>query len=200
MIVSEKARRLLAIALNGNYDAADTLLNVIETATQQMTRVNSYSKIRTEDSEDTEYTAGETTDVEPSGEGIIDTIAANGLSYNGIIVTPFGVGSDTDTFLMRIYGWRRFETIWIRSIICEVTCTLASALTGVDGTGIPSTSYFCSTITPVSGNQNVSYEIVSADDGETIGMVKADMAGSEKIQIVFKNVQSDSANALYALI
>lgn len=152
--------------------------------------------------------------------GVFDLVADPQLAAdvatakNKVIIVPFGAGSDTNTFVMRVFGWRlAFDrdkahtlgtAVWIPVKLAEFTCTLstpAGPAAGPAGAGIlATTDLLCDTIAIVgtSGNTNIDLSITSPADN-TIAHVVVDLKGSQKLELQFSTGGSaTSCNALVA--
>lgn len=159
----------------------------------------------------------------PSGKGdnaaqatasaVFDLSSAEGgraevhSNRNRIIVVPFGAGSDTNTFTMRVIGWRRVfdrnigsrddNALWIPVTLAEFTCTLSTPV-GVVNKVLPATDRFADTIAlaGTSGNDDVDISITSPADN-TIAHAVIDMKGFQKVELTFGTGSSaTSCNAL----
>lgn len=121
----------------------------------------------------------------------------------------FGTGSDDNTFLARILGWRHIvqrntdwvkETaIWIPVPLVELTCTL-STFTGVAGGLLGTTQRFADTLALVgtTGNDDVSIDIVSPANN-TPAHIVVDLKGFQKCEVIFdRNSSASSCNGLCA--
>jgi hypothetical protein len=185
------------------------------------TTAQPFRKLRTTNSTDASYPTRTPTNTAPSGIGdaaaqttsaVIDLTAAqpkDGPSQNTVLLVPFGVGSDTNTFKMRVIGWRvayeraaeenPLTALWVPVILGEFTCTLSTP-TGATGTIISTSNRFCDTITIVgtSANDDVSVDIVSPAN-DTIAHVALTLKGSQKLEVTFDlNSSATSANTLFA--
>ncbi len=143
-----------------------------------------------------------------SGVHSLNGSVRGGIGQNSVIIVPYGVGSDTNTFVMRVLGWRILSDQsdaalleWIPVKLAEFTCTLTSGATGATGGVLGATNLFVDTIALVgtSGNDDISIDIVSPADN-TVGHVVVDLKGSQKLEIVFTTGgSSTSCNALIAM-
>jgi hypothetical protein len=131
---------------------------------------------------------------------------------NRVIVVPFGVGSDTNTFSFRVIGWRRARArsgdgtapasnrlLWVPIVLGEFSATL-SLQVGVADSLISASNRFCDTIalTGTTANDDVSIDLVSPAN-DTTGHVVLDVKGFEKLEITFTTGGSaTSCNALVA--
>lgn len=143
---------------------------------------------------------------EPSGDGIIELAGGDGKhGMNGFIIVPIGVGSNNNTFNMRMLGWRRLGTdpntrLWIPVTLFEVQCTLTTSQTGVAGKVLVAADLFADTIAEVTGNDGVNYDIVSPADN-TIAHLLGDGKGFRKLEPIFTTGGvATSCNALFATL
>lgn len=134
---------------------------------------------------------------------------------NLVKIVPFGVGSDTNTMVMRVIGWHLAfdrgaeqslygaavgDALWIPVPLGEFTCTLSTPV-GVAQSIIGATNRFCDTIALVgtSGNDDVDISIYSPADN-SIAHVVVDMKGAQKLEIIFHtNSSATSCNALVSM-
>lgn len=139
----------------------------------------------------------------PSGEGIIEmTNNDGGLTLNALFLKPYGVGSDTNTFLMSVFGWDKIVGIssttkeqWTATLLASFTCTLTT-VTGVAGGILGTSDKYCDTIAIGVGNANVSNEIVSPT-GDVIAHIVLDTKGCPVVQIkMCRNGSATSENCL----
>jgi hypothetical protein len=129
------------------------------------------------------------------------------VAQNRVMIFPYGLGSDTNTFNMRIWGWRYLPqttllpAMWFPFPLAEFLCAISSGSPGLAGQQVIETEFFADTITVVAGQGNVlSYEIVSPAN-DTLAHVLVTLKGSSKYEITFDMVTgTTSANALLALI
>ncbi len=176
----------------------------------------SFEKARTTNQTSASFVAKVPTTTEPTGSGSTATNASvrqlgqlNGRAYtSSVIVCPYGVGSDTNTFSVRVIGWRRVgnadsgTVLWIPVLLAEIEATISTGAgcTGVAGADVVATEYFADTITVTYGNANVSVEVVSpAADIPAHAVVST--KGFQKIELSFSTGSSaTSCNALIALM
>jgi hypothetical protein len=178
-----------------------------------------FRPIRATNATDNGYPTRNPTATEPSGtgdnaaqasaSGVFD-LAGNGIitDKNRVILVPYGAGSDTNTFSMRVIGWRRAygrtgndpnKLLWIPIPLADFLCTL-SVQTGVAGKSVINTDLFCDTIalTGTTGNDDVSLDLVSPANNLT-GHVVLDLKGFQKLEVTFTTGGSaTSCNALAA--
>ncbi len=144
----------------------------------------------------------------PSGAGVIDMgMSGNidgAISSNGLIILPYGVGADDNTFVMTAFAWDILKAvgsgnrdIWVAWPLAAFTCTMG-ALAGVANTDLPANSLMVDTITLTAnfGNANVSNEIISPA-GDFQASIVLDTKGAKLVQLIFgMNSSATSANAL----
>lgn len=149
------------------------------------------------------------TATEPSGVNVHamgkDGQADGAYSRNGLLILPYGVGSNANTFLMTVFAWdwkkgadAGSQDLWVAWPLLAVTCTLTSAITGVNNTDVPAANFGVSTITMTTGvgTANVSNEIISPT-GSLQASIVLDTKGCKLIQFSFAmNGSATSANAL----
>ena len=138
----------------------------------------------------------------------VHTLGYNGSCASNVVqIFPFGLGSDTNAFNMRVLGWRflpatvALPAMWFPFPLAEFLCTLSSTLPGIADQQIIATSLFADTITLVGsvGNANISCEIVSPAN-DTMAHVIVDLKGCTKFEIIFDMVSATDGNAILALI
>lgn len=112
----------------------------------------------------------------PSGTNVLDL--SNGLDLatvvdNNLLIHPFGIGADNDTFDFRVWGWATIfdkslneakRKLWHPILLAGFSVTLNSSQPGIVGAPVINTEYYADTITlrATEGTANVSNEIVSA--------------------------------------
>lgn len=130
------------------------------------------------------------------------------IQQNGLLVMPFAIGADNETFSMRLIQWRyigsgpqAYSRLWVPTVLAEFACTLCAAV-GVASSPVLNTERFCDTITLVgsTGNANISHEIVSPGN-DTIAYILLDLKGAHLWEPTFDiGTGPTSMNALYALM
>jgi hypothetical protein len=147
------------------------------------------------------------TTTEPTGNGVINLTTGEGVTVpSGVGILPIGTGANNAVVTgMRVYGWKRIRPVpgsspkpalWIPILLVEVAAVLGN-ITGVDGTLVPSTYFFADTITIVTGNANVSNEILSPT-GDVGGHLLVASKGCRKLQLqVDTGANLTGLNALY---
>lgn len=149
----------------------------------------------------------------PSGDGVIPFGAGGSIAASGLLLVPYGVGTDNTAFLMNVFGWREVfgtadgfgaagqQTLWIPVCLATFTgCTLDSALPGLSNTPLGTTQLLCSAVTLGVGNANVSVEVVSPGHAaHQVAHVLLQAKGFKFLEVQFStNSAVTSCNALYA--
>jgi len=130
---------------------------------------------------------------------------------NKIVIVPFGAGADTNTFSLRVIGWRvaydrgtarRPDTaVWIPVPLVELLCTMSTPV-GVTGGFLTASDRFCDTIalTGTTANDDVDLSITSPAN-DTIAHAIVDCKGNQKVELIFTTgASATSCNALVAWI
>lgn len=144
-----------------------------------------------------------------TGASVIDIGTDGNYCQNGMIILPYGIGSNNQTMSVRVIGWRKVgltdgqggatTTIWIPVVLAEFACTLSSTPIGIAGAQVLNTELFADTITLTYGNNNVSVEIISPA-ADIIAHAVLDLKGFKKVELSFTTGGSaTSCNALVAM-
>ena len=171
-----------------------------------------FVKARSVNATNTSFPSLIPTAAEPSGDAgtatgssvieLSNKSLASGKIENAALIVPFGAGSDTNTFSMRVIGWkvvgRGSESVWIPVTLAEFSCALSTPV-GVAGGAVVATDRFCDTITVVTGNSGVSVDVVSPADN-TIGSILIDLKGFQKLELAFDMTGATNGNALVTLL
>lgn len=167
---------------------------------------NNFHIVNTTDVTTSSVTEPVPTVVKPSGTGVIEMGFNGGVAPNGVMLVPYGVGSATNTFTLKVYGWRPTlgaqgtvlkDPLWVPFLLASFTCTLCTK-TGVTSSDIDATHLFCDTIVLVTGNANVSNEIISPT-GNVIANIIMDVKGVKLLELRYATGGSaTSANCLAA--
>lgn len=129
-------------------------------------------------------------------------------AQNFIILCPYALGSDNNTFSLRVIGWRAIgenvegTMLWIPVPLVELACTISGTQIGVAGKTILNTEMFADTLTiaGTTANAGVSVDVVSPAN-DTIAHATVDLSGFEKCEICFSTGGSaTSCNALVSLL
>ena len=133
---------------------------------------------------------------EPSGDGLIKTSeGGGGVMPNAIKVLFYGTGDDNDTFSARVIGWHKIGVgtgagrLWVPIILAELACTM-SATVGIANAPVVATERFVDTITLVTGNDDISIDIVSPT-GDEIAHAVLDLKGCQYIEFSFDTTAGD---------
>ena len=160
----------------------------------------------------------------PTGAGVFDLTngGTNSLIPRKLLVMPYGVGSDGNTFLMKVMGWRHIGQLgpqsvplWVPVPLIGLSGVISSALPGIASSPLGSTQYFAKTltitsagvsepvITNVIGGSNLmgTAQRFSPADASAPAWALIETYGVEMIQFLFGlNSSSTSLNALFALL
>lgn len=127
------------------------------------------------------------------------------VSQNGLILKPYGSGSNTNTFSLRVIGWSYLiegdpnTAIWDPTILVELQATISSTPIGLAGKLVKATDLFATSIAVTTGNANVSMEQVSPGSGIAAHAV-VDLKGFQKVEFVFTTGSSATdCNLLWRL-
>jgi hypothetical protein len=175
--------------------------------TMLLTQGANFRKAKATNATDTSFPSKVPTATEPTNDGVHDLLngVANGSVPNAAVLVPYGTGDADDVFAMRVIGWRRvgfdpLTDLWVPVVLAELTCTM-SATTGVAGTPVVATEFFVDTLALVTGNDDISIDIVSPT-GDEIAHAVVDLKGFQKVEITFDMTTNDptGANCLVAFI
>lgn len=132
------------------------------------------------------------------------------VQENGVLLIPYAVAADTDTFSMRLIGWRPTpgsntanEQLWIPTVLGEFACTCSTPV-GVSGGYLAATDRLCDTITLVgtTANANVNVTIISPAN-DTIAYILVDLMGCTLFETTFDSTSAGTAtgmNCLFTLL
>lgn len=170
-----------------------------------------FFKARSVNQTSTSFVSKLATATEPRGDAATATgasvqeLTGATVSQNGIMVCPYGTGTNNQTFNMRVLGWRSVGTnvqtkLWIPVLLCQFACTLSSTLVGVATKVIVATELFADTLTLTYGNDDISVDIVSpANDLPAHALV--DVKGCQKLELTFETGSSATdCNCLIAFL
>ena len=110
-----------------------------------------------------------------------------------LAVMPYGTGADDSTITgMRVIGWRKVDTLWVPTVICEVACVLSTAVGVVNV--VPSNSdRFADSITATYGNP-----VLTTVPANTAAMFLVLIEGYSLYEITVDLGTATAANALVA--
>lgn len=129
---------------------------------------------------------------------------------NGVIVMPYGTGSNNQTGSIRLYAWdlavdptdpgNTDTSEWVAMLLVELAFVVSSSLPGLTGRTIGTGELFADTITLTYGNANVSVDIVSpAADVPAHAVV--DIKGAALLEVTTTTGGSlTSVNALLKMV
>ncbi len=145
------------------------------------------------------------TTTEPANDGVIDLVTDGIAVSRKLHVVPYGLGSDDNTYDMKVLGWRHIgakspgnEVLWVPTTIGEFTVTLGSA-TGVALAPVLATELFADTIvekssalmpklTGFDGSSSTTFQgqhVIYSPADNTVAWALIDLYGFEKIEFVF---------------
>jgi hypothetical protein len=127
------------------------------------------------------------------------------LTTNGLLFKFWGVGSNNNTFKIRLWGvdfWTNPDAQNRRSVelalICELLCTFGNSLTGVANCMITASDTEVDTIALTYGNANINNSIVSPANDVRGANVLVDVAGFGMVLVDGDlNSSATSWNAAY---
>lgn len=140
---------------------------------------------------------------EPTGDGIFTAGLGGATGPQSILILPYCAGSPQSTFTMRLWAWRHFgatgdaaNVIWLPILVAELEC-IAGQAQGLWSRLLTPTEFLADTITLASPAVLGPYDRIHSPANGTIGFVRLDPEGAQKIQFDFK-AGSGSGNALWA--
>lgn len=157
-------------------------------------------------------TAG--TGLQKQGDGVIAMGHGGNYSPNNLILLPFGAGVATNTFTMKVLGWRPTKLgpgqpasapLWIPVVLGTYTITLGTG-TGVAGADLTTTALFATTITMTggptfvtAGAPPISLEWLQVSPtGNDIGFISVRSFGFRYMETIFSTGGvATSCNSLY---
>jgi hypothetical protein len=161
--------------------------------------VTGYSKARATNSTDNPYPSRVATTTRPSGDGVITIEQTGRFTRNNVMLVPYGVGADNVTMSARVLAWREASGLWVPTIVCEVACTLSTAV-GVAAATVINSERFADTLTLTFGNAGVDCQVFSPANN-TAGHVVLDAKGATILEVIFTTGGSaTSCNALVAYL
>lgn len=165
-----------------------------------------YALTHATDATDATFPSKIPTVTEPTGDGVID-LGGRPSVPNGLRLLPIGTGANNAVLTgMRVIGWSPLKvpnkkTLWIPCLLVEIAAVFGN-VTGVASVSaaLGSTYFFMDTITLVTGNANVSHEIVT-NAGDIIAHLVVDVKGCQKAEITFDlGASATAANCVYGKI
>lgn len=165
---------------------------------------NSYRRMLTTSATDTSFPSKIPTATKPSESATSGVIDLRGIdNLNTVLLVPFGAGSDTDTFVMRVIGWSSCEVVgdsdrlWIPTTLGDFTCTLTTA-TGVASKSLVVADKFCDTIVNVAAYDDldgITFRVRSPAN-DTIASILIDVEGHQMLEVTFDMTGATSGNCL----
>lgn len=153
-----------------------------------------YAKVRTENATDSSFAARLPTATEPTGAGVLDLSQGTTETAGGLLLLPFGTGSNNQTFDLRVVGWKKTPLgLWVPVVLCEASCTLSSTLVGVAGYEAVAADYFADAITVNYGIGVVRQGLGDAQPAT----LEVDPAGCSKAEVLFDRTGATDCNALW---
>lgn len=152
-----------------------------------------------------------TTMTRPSGTGVFllgtDAIHPGMHTASAVMLVPFGVGSDAQTFTMNVYGWQRYHSItgqpqydaWVPVLLATFTAITLDANQAYPSNFDLSAAnmFFCRAITLGVGNAGTSVEVVSpAGTNHEIAHIILDTKGSSFLEARYTVGTNTSCNCL----
>ncbi len=122
-------------------------------------------------------------------------------SFIGIM--PYATAANNVTFLMRVWGWKRFSILtdantpylYVPRLLLDVTCTAGNIAAGL-GTN----TFFADTIVVSGTTPGDSTALFITPTGDVAGSIKLDIFGSNWIEFDFGlNSSATATNALWWL-
>lgn len=163
-----------------------------------------FRKVLATNSTDASFTSKIPTITEPTGTGIIDFPGPAMTMVDSVVIMPFGVGSNDQTFDMRVLGWRPLpltpatpateSTLWIPELLLGISCTLTSSVVGVAASPIVAANLFVDVITVSYGIGIVSNPPINTYPNRVILALE----GYSKLEFIFDMTGATSGNALIA--
>lgn len=138
-----------------------------------------------------------------TSQNIFDNVAV-GNTYNNARIIPFGTGSATQTFSVRVIGWTDAQPVagssnvplWMPTILCEYLCTLGTAV-GVASSAVLATEKFCDTVALVANRGTDGQDTTkSSPTNNLVGSFLVDLKGSKKVELCYSVGTNTDCNAL----
>ena len=113
---------------------------------------------------------------------------------DNLVLIPFGVGSDNNTFKVRVTGWSTGGTNWYPNTLFDFTGQM-STITGISGQTPDNTNRFCDTITSGVG---IGAVLASPADDTGVASVVVPIGQCQRVEVQFiRNGSATSVNAFY---
>lgn len=126
----------------------------------------------------------------------------------GVLVIPFGLGSATQSFSMRIIRWYLFKSatggssLWIPVIAFEGVCTMGAPVGVASNELLLNTEGLCYTITEDTTLTESTPQVYIQSPGMTghVGYIMVDLLGCDFFSFDYDLGTVTSANALYGTL
>ena len=131
-------------------------------------------------------------------------VFTEGTQFSNARIVPFGTGSATQTFSVRVIGWSDAQpssgssnvVLWVPTVLCEYLCTLGTA-TGVASSAVLDTEKFCDTVALVANRGTDGQDTTKASPtNNLIAQFLVDLKGSKKIELCYSVGTNTDCNAL----
>lgn len=167
-----------------------------------------FRKARATNSTATDFTAKNATTTKPSGTGVWDLISGDDRVTFGheipkfVNLVPYGVGADTTTFALRLWGWNRLappgtadaDLIWIPQLILELAVTLSTPT----ATPIGASNVFADTIAVTDGPEAAGgWRDLISPASDTPASILIHTRGCEILEFDFDMTGATSGNCLW---
>jgi hypothetical protein len=135
-------------------------------------------------------------------------LAATGIKPVSARIIPFGTGSATQTFSVRVIGWTDAQptfgtssaVLWVPTILCEYLCTLSTAV-GVAGSAVLDTERFVDTLSLVANRGTDGQDTTRlSPTGNLLANFVVNLRGSKMIELCYSVGTNTDCNALVQFI
>lgn len=167
------------------------------------TTASDFQKGQSTNSTDSSFDSIVPTTTEPEAAATRAVIEMRGSntqqSNSNLCLVFYGTGNDDTTIAIRIVGWRKVGTLWVPTVLLELTATLSAAV-GVSGATVIDTERFADTLAPAAAWEDLegSAFTITSPTNNLIAQVLIDARGYEKIEISYDLTGATAANCLYA--
>jgi len=153
-----------------------------------------WSKFLTTNDTTNGYASRVATTTEPVDAGVKSLDAGGDQNWTTLEVLLFGAGADNATLGARILGWRKISTLWVPTILADLSGTLSTSV-GVASAAVLNTDRFVDTVT-INGGINVATGYAAQNQPLVIQL---DVSGYSKVELITTTGGSaTNVNALYA--
>lgn len=134
--------------------------------------------------------------------GVHDLAVGCNTGPQKLLLIPYGVGSDTNTGAIRVWGWNKIpggaagtSDLWVPILLADLAIAL-SVPTGVAGSPVVAANLFADGITITKGNADWVDVQATGTDAVTFAVIL--LHGIRKVQFnAHNNSSSTSVNALW---